>query len=148
MTRIKRPAAAVGAAVLLALSLSACGGAPTDASKDDFCEAVNDQSAFEDVDPEDTEAYVDALKEQAESLEEVGTPDDISDDAREGFEIYVDTIGDIDADDIDNPEDLEDEISKDDEKKVEEFFTYQGETCTPEVPDVEDLEIPTDGATE
>ncbi len=145
MTRIKRPAAAVGAAVLLAFSLSACGGAPTDASKDDFCEAVNDQSAFEGVDIEDADAYVDALKEQAESLEEVGTPDDISDDAREGFDVYIDAIGDIDADDIENPDDLEDAISKDDQDKVEKFFEYQAETCTPEIPDIEDL---TDAPTE
>ena len=39
MTRIKRPGAAAGAAVLLAFSLTACGGAPDDASKDDFCDA-------------------------------------------------------------------------------------------------------------
>ena len=39
MTRIKRPAAAVGAAALLAFSLTACGGAPDDASEGDFCDA-------------------------------------------------------------------------------------------------------------
>ncbi len=144
MTRIKRPVAAVGAAVLLGFSLSACGGAPTDASKDDFCDAVN-SDALADVDFSDEDAYLDAVQEQAEELEDVGTPDDISDDAREGFEIYVDAIGDLDSDDLENPEDLEGEFSDDENEKVGEFFTYQAETCTPEIPDIEDL---TDAPTE
>ena len=143
MTRIKRPAAAFGAAVLLAFSLSACGGAPDDASKDDFCDAVN-SDALTDVDISDSEAYLDALKKQADELEDVG-PEDISDDAREGFEVYIDAIKDVDADDLKNPDDLEDAISEDDQDKVGKFFEYQATTCTPEIPDVDDLtDLPTE----
>ena len=148
MTRIKRPAAAAGAAVLLAFSLSACGGAPTDASKDDFCETVNDTSVFENTDTEDVGDLVDALKKQAENLEEVGTPDDISDDEREGFEIYVDAVNDLDADDFDSPEDLdnvEDDYSDEENDKVNAFFDYQAKTCTP---DIDDLDIPSDELTQ
>src|SRR3546814_9804235 len=103
-TRIKRPAAAAGAAVLLAFSLTACGGgAPTDASVKDFCAAVNDESAYEDLDFEnpDPEAFLDAIKKQAEKLEEIGTPEDIPDDAREGFEISPDQVDELNADDLD-----------------------------------------------
>jgi len=141
MTRIKRPAAAAGAAVLLAFSLSACGGAPTDASKDDFCEALNDESVFEDADASDVGAYIDALKEQGENLEEVGTPDDISDDGREGFEIYIDAVKDLDADDFESLDDLdsiEDDYSDEENDQVDAFFEYGSDNCTPDVPDVED----------
>ncbi|UMG94356.1 hypothetical protein [Nocardioides sp. TF02-7] len=137
MTRIKRPFAAAGAAVLLALSLSACGGAPTDASKSEFCEVINDDSALGDLDFEnpDEEAFVDAIKEQAEKIEEVGTPEDIPDDAREGFEIQLEAINDLDADDIDFESDedpLADQLSDDEKDKVEAFTEYETETCADE----------------
>ncbi len=41
MTPLKRYVGAGSAAVLLAFSLTACGGAPTDASTEDFCDAFN-----------------------------------------------------------------------------------------------------------
>lgn len=138
MIRIKRPAAAAGAAVLLAFSLSACGGPPTDASKEDYCDAVNDNSALNDIDFEnpDEEAFVDALKEQAEKLEEVGTPEDIPDDAREGFEIQLETIQGFSADDWEeafNSESDEDpfekDLSSDEKKKVDAYTEYENETC-------------------
>lgn len=135
MTRIKRPAATIGAAALLAFSLTACGGAPTDASKDEFCEAIDKagQAAFEDIDLEnpDEEAFVDALKESAEDLEEVGTPEDISDDAREGWELTIEAVKDLDADDIDfeDPELISDEFSEDEQKKVDAYDEYENETC-------------------
>lgn len=142
MTPIKRPLASAGAAVLLALSLTACGGgAPTDASVKDFCDAVSGSSsdaaftkAFTD---KDWDKLADLVKEQADDLEKVGTPKDISDDAREGFEIQLDAAKDIDADDIEealtkggdeNP--FEADLSKDEKKKVEAFSEYQAKTCS------------------
>lgn len=139
MTPVKRIVGAGSAAVLLAFSLTACGGAPTDASKEDFCDAFNSaEKIFADIDPE-AEAkdqagdVTDAYKEFADKLEEVGTPDGISDDAREGFEIFVEELGDLDEDDVEkfleDPEKDIAEVSKDDEKKVNEFTEYAGKEC-------------------
>jgi len=139
MTRIKRPAAAVGAAVLLAFSLSACGGAPTDASEEDFCEAYNGIAEVGEIDEDDFDAQADAANDYAEELEEVGTPENIPDDARKGFEVWVEVFGDLDADDLED-EDAQKAIEdkyEDDEDDVEAFSAYAAETCTPEVPDVE-----------
>ena len=120
MTRIKRPAAAVGAAVLLAFSLSACGGPPTDASEEDF---------------------VDALKEQAENIEEVGTPEDIPDDARKGFELSLDAVNDLDADDIDlenlDEFDFEEDLSDEEKEQIDAYDKYESETCDEERTDPE-----------
>ncbi len=75
----------------------------------------------------------DGYKEYADKLEEVGTPENISDDAREGFEVFVEELGDLDEDDV--KEYLEDpskdiaEVSEDDEKKVDEFTEYAAKEC-------------------
>ena len=129
MTRIKRPAAAVGAAALLAFSLTACGGAPTDASEEDFCEAVLEQPGND----------ADSIHDWADELEEVGTPEDIPDDAREGFELLVDTAKDVDDDDLDD-ENFADEFSDDDQEKFTAYSAYLAETCIGDLP----TEIPTD----
>lgn len=140
MSPIKRYVGAASATVLLALSLSACGGdsasdAPDDASAKEFCEAYNATNST-DEDSSDSEK-VDEAHDQAEKLIEVGTPEDIDDDSREGFEILVDAVAEIEEDDVDNinnaesEEDFRDAIgaSEDDFKKVVAFLTYAAEAC-------------------
>ncbi|WP_141014885.1 hypothetical protein [Nocardioides sambongensis] len=146
MMRIKRPLLATGAAVALGLSLTACGGdAPTNASEEEFCDVVMDQSWYEDLGDDDYEGFVDAAKGYAEDLEEVGTPEGIPDDAREGFTISIDAAKDLDAGEIEDavkeareaaeageeaPEDpLEAEMSDDEADKLAAFNTYASETC-------------------
>jgi len=139
MKQIKRPAVAVASAACLAFALTACGGAPTDASEDEFCEVFNDSAiAGDDIEDDDFEAQADALNEYAENLEEVGTPESISDDARKGFEVVVDAFGDVSADDLED-EDAQaalEEKYKDDEDDVTAFFQYASETCEPAIPDI------------
>lgn len=140
MTPIKRPMAAAGAAVLLALSLSACGGgAPTDASKDDYCEAVQGTSGDEEfskaLEDKDWDKIADLYKDAADDVEEVGTPDDISDEEREGFEIQLDAIKSVNGDDIEKAfnsegeDPFEDEFSDDEKDKVKAYQKYESETC-------------------
>lgn len=139
MTPLKRPLAGAGAAVLLAFSLTACGGgAPADASVEDFCNAIQgdaDDEAFgKAVVDEDWDKVADLLKEQIDAVEEVGTPEDIPDDAREGFELQIDKAGDLSADDIekaftDQKDPFEVDVSDDDKKKIDAFTEYQSETC-------------------
>ena len=140
MTRIKRPLVAAGAAALLALSLSACGGgAPTDASKKDFCEAVNDEDREKEYGEaalaEDYDKVADLLHEQADEVEKVGTPEDIPDDAREGFEITIEKAKDVSGDDIkkaaaEQNENLGVEFSKDEQDKVDAYDEYEAKTCS------------------
>ncbi len=139
MTPLKRYVGAASAAVLLAFSLTACGGAPTDASTKDFCDTFDSATdIFADIDPEGDPAdqagkVTDGYKEFADKLEETGTPENISDDAREGFEIFVEELGDLDEDDVkkylDDPSEDIAEVSKDDEKKVNEFTEYAAKEC-------------------
>lgn len=140
MSHIKRYAAASSAAVLLALSLSACGGvdAPEDASEDDFCETFNAQTEIGAED--DVEAQVDAAQELGDKLEEVGTPEGISDDARAGFEAYVEVLKDINEDDVKELADASEEEAAEqldiDEKEFSAFFEYAVSTCFGDISDI------------
>lgn len=131
----------------LALVLAGCGddssGAPTDASKDDFCRQYTEASyeALEGVDPEATEKeraqqIVDAFKDWAKEMREVGTPEDMPDDARAAFEDGLEEIEDLDADDLDQaePEDLQDELQGDDADEARALSEYVAEHCDFEVP--------------
>lgn len=158
MTPLKRPLAAAGAAVLLALSLSACGGgAPTDASEKDFCEATqgnsNDEEFTKALEDEDWDKIRDLVQEQADEVEEVGTPEDIPDDAREGFELQLEQAGDLSSDDIekafkDQEDPFEADLSEDEKKKVEAYSDYESKTCadaagsSEDVPSVDPSDIP------
>ena len=131
-------------AVLLVGALtSACGGgsgAPTDASEKEFCDTQS--SLLEDLLPEDmtnpevpsNEDMAEAVKDWGAELEEVGTPEDISDDARAGFEAVIEQARDIDASDftIEKLEELEqggEDATAEVKKQAEAFSDYLTETC-------------------
>lgn len=147
------------AVLLVGAVTSACGGggggAPSDASEDGFCEAAN--SLMADLIPEDMtnpempsdEDMAQAVKDWGAKMEEVGTPEGISDDARAGFEAVVDQAKEIDAADfsMENLEDLEmggADASEEVKKQAEAFGTYLTETCGNPMDDIEmpDLEMP------
>jgi hypothetical protein len=135
--------ALVGAGlVLMAGVVTGCGGddAPDDASDKDFCDSFQRLGSSGD----DFAKSKDAFKD----LEDTGTPDDIPDDAREGFEIILDVAND--ADDSKEAAKKVEELSKDDQKKVEAFTTYTLKKCMdlPELPSDLPTELPSDFPTE
>lgn len=134
MTPLKRGVAAAGAIALLALSLTACGsdssGASESASKDDYCKAFLDAPQGEDVSADDVHTWAGKLKD-------VGTPKEISGDARDGFETFVDYASDIKDSDIDKfngSTDPSDIFGGDDAKKVAAFVSATVGLCVGEVP--------------
>lgn len=147
------------AVLLVGAVTSACGGggsgAPTDASEEGFCEAAT--SLVTDLIPEDlsnaempTEAdMAQAVKDWGAELEEVGTPEDISDEARAGFEDIVQQAKDLDAADfsLDNLDELQaggEDASAEVKEQAEAFSTYLTDTCGNPMDDIEmpDLELP------
>jgi hypothetical protein len=137
VTRNQLPAA-VAAAVLLSLSVSACGGPPADASKTEFCAVVVDRSWAESLSTDaDGDEIVDALQSWGDDLEEVGTPEGIPDDARKGYEVTVDYLGDLEPDNFDDLGDVQgvtDDLAEDDQERVTAFNDYVSETCPLETP--------------
>ena len=130
-----RHALAVATLALVAGATAGCGasGPPTDASEKDFC------GVFEDFYAEMGEMGADAstsdgikaLKKVAEELKEVGTPEDISDDAREGFELTIEAIESIedDATEEEIGKLLEEDFSKEEQEKADAFDEYLEKTC-------------------
>lgn len=112
--------------VLAGSSLTACGGggddAPTDASKEDFCDAFLAGPFLEEA-PTGKD-----FKAWGDKMEKVGTPKGISKSERNGFVVLLDAIDDLD--DSDKAEDINDvKVSDEDDADAEAFFTYAGETC-------------------
>lgn len=134
---LRRALSTAIAVALTALSLTACGGgAPDDASAEEFCTVWNVERTGNDDDSQDEQ--VDAAHESAEQLDEVGTPEDIDDGARHGFEVFVDYLAGVDTDDLEQMDRAADEdsladamgISEDDGTDVLAFFEYATVTCS------------------
>ena len=148
-------------ALLVGAATSACGGggagggAPTDASEKEFCQTQS--SLLEDLMPADMtnpelpsdEKMAEAVQDWATKIEAVGTPEDISDDARKGFEAIVAQANDIDASDfsIEKLEELEaggKDASAEARKQADAFEKYLTETCGNPLDDLEMPEMPTE----
>ncbi len=145
------------AALFVGTAASACGGggsgAPSDASEKEFCQTQT--SLLEDLLPDDitnpevptNEEMAEAVKGWGEDLEAVGTPDDIPDDARKGFEAVVEQANEIDAEDftIEKLEELEQggkDASAEAKKQATAFSDYLTETCGNPMDDLELPEMP------
>ncbi|WP_459974610.1 hypothetical protein, partial [Nocardioides pyridinolyticus] len=139
-----RRLAALGCLGLVA-ALGACsdgeggGGsaAPDDASLDEFCETFN--GLFERVLSEDVAgdqaASVRALKDWAKDLEEVGTPSDIPDDARHGFDLFVEQAQQIEEDaSLTDLEKLSEDLSEADQADGDAFSDWAQDSCPLDVP--------------
>ncbi|ABL79700.1 MULTISPECIES: hypothetical protein [unclassified Nocardioides] len=155
MTRaliLRRGAVAVGLALMA--SLSACGGddgggsgakAPDDASTDDFCATFN--SLFEKVLSQatsgDSAAVISALKDWAADIEDVGTPSAMPDDARHGFELFVDQAKKLDENaSLEDLQNLGDDLSADDQADGEAFTTWTEENCPLDIPGLDGSDLP------
>ena len=124
------------AALVAGLALSGCAGAPAEASEQSFCDVTAGLFSGPDTEAESPQAEADYIRLLAEEMEEVGTPADIPVDAREGFEITVDLLGDVDVEDVEGKgfDKLEDEPSKQDKVKLDAFGAYAFETCDFDIP--------------
>ena len=125
--------------LLVAGTATACGGddAPSDASKEDFCATAIDMNGLET--PKD-------VKDYAEKLEDVGTPEDMSDGERKGFDLFIETANKLDDDTTEeDASKLVEDLSEDEQKDFEAFTTYLTKTCAEELlGDLPTDELPTD----
>ena len=95
------------------------------------------------------EKMAEAVQDWATKIEDVGTPEDISDDARKGFEAIVAQANEIDASDfsIEKLEELEaggKDASAEAKKQADAFEKYLTETCGNPLDNVEMPEMPTE----
>lgn len=147
------------AVLLVGAVTTACGGggggsgAPADASEKEFCEAQS--SLLKNLLPEDmtnpempsNEEMAQSVKDWADEIDEVGTPENITDEARAGFEAVVEQAKEIDAADFDM-EQLEQlelggaDASAEVKKQAQAFSDYLTETCGNPMDNLELPELP------
>lgn len=130
--------------VLVAGAVAGCGsdsssqdkaapsGPPTDASVTEFCgtfKTIGQDVAKLGKDAKDSE-IVAALKKAGTQLDDTGTPKDIPSSARQGFEITVKLIKDLDSNatqaDIGK---IDDGLSSTQKKQETAFNEYVAKTC-------------------
>jgi hypothetical protein len=141
------------AGLALVASLTACGGsdggsgsaAPDDASTDDFCGGFN--GLFEKVLAQatsgDSSAMIAALKDWAGDMEDIGTPSDMPDDARHGFELFVEQAKDLDEDaTLADLEKLGEDFSEEDQADGEAFSAWTEANCPIDLPSLDPSNLP------
>lgn len=141
------------AGLALAASMTACGGseggsgssAPDNASTSDFCDGFN--GLFEKVLAEgasdDSSAMISALKDWAGEMEDIGTPSDMSDDARNGFELFIDQAKDLDEDaTLDDLQNLGEDLSDSDQADGEAFAEWTEKNCPLDLPSIDPSDLP------
>lgn len=144
-----RPALFVAGLLLVAGSAVACGDdAPTTASEEEFCDTFNSLFAQGGLGEVSDEQLVEEIKEWGRRLEETGTPESMTEEAREGFERTIEALEGLDADA--GPEDLariQEEASDEAQQQMRAFDEFTMSTCdTPlgkvELPSVPEMESP------
>ncbi len=109
--------------VLVASGAAACGGSPEDASVDDFCEAAVSV-------PTDSDPDAKAIKDWADRMDETGTPKDMPDDARDGFELFIKTAKGLDDDaSAEEMQEADKDFSDQDNDSVDAYSKYVADTC-------------------
>ncbi len=132
---------AVGGVLLAAPGLVSCGGEDGDSgadddsdrsavSVDDFCAAAQMfENTFNETDTVNLPEGVEALKDAAQELKDLGTPEDIPDGAREGFAMTLDKLTALpdDADQADLLDVLD--LNESERAKSMAFEGYLDDTC-------------------
>jgi hypothetical protein len=124
--------------VLVAGGAVGCGGssggggdADDPPTTKEFCGALKQfQDDFAAADPtKDLEGYIQAIKDAADTLEDVGTPEDMPAAARDGFDFYVTKVKGLDdnatVDDLAGIGDVSDE----EQQKLDALDDYVSKTC-------------------
>lgn len=131
--------------ILAAGSVAGCGGdAPSDASEEKFCDAYD--SLFTDMgslaEPDEGE-LVATFKAWGEKMRETGTPDDIPEKAREGFEASLEMIEELDE--SVTPEDfdkLDQQMSEAEKDAMDAFDIWTTQTCGSPLDDMDMPDMP------
>jgi len=128
---MKKTATIAASLMLVGFGATACGGggggggdsAPKDASVEDFCTAMK---GFGDASAEESK-----VADHVDELKDTGTPSDMPEDARKGFEFIIDNAKKLDdlGDKLSDQAAFEDAFSADAVTKLLALFTYVGTTC-------------------
>ena len=117
-----------------------------DASVAEFCEAYSSIASrmLDGIDlaasPEEQSAHaVEALRDWAAALDEIGAPDAMPDEARDGLEVVVETASELepgDLQDLSDLESLQEDFSDAEQSAVQALEDYTTEHCNASIDDL------------
>jgi len=145
MKKLVKPGLLTVSLMLVGTSAAGCGGgAPTDASKEEFCTSLTSlASKLGPLAEASQKEALASIKAWATDLEKVGTPEEMPDEARAGFELMIEEVAALDEDDTtEDFQKLDDEMSASEKEATAAFEKYSADTCggmeleTPELPEV------------
>jgi hypothetical protein len=127
----------IAALALLAGGLTGCGGgdaasAPTDASRGEFCEAYASQigSLARSAREDGPDRAAEAMRDWSTRAQEIGTPGDMPEDARRGFETIVEEIDALGSGPTQRELDaLGEDLGTRAQRDLEAFGEYAVSTC-------------------
>ena len=130
---------ALGGVLLATAGLVSCGGDDGDPEVDeddrtampiDFCAAAEKfEMTFTETDTGNLAEGLEALKDTARELKDVGTPEDIPDDAREGLALTLDKLLALPDDSVEADLLAVLDLTEDERAKSMAFEDYLDETC-------------------
>lgn len=127
--RSKRFGMVLAGVVLAGCGGSAGAGAPSDASIDDFC-STRDWFVVEGLErlrggefPPPDDAIAELARDWAKEFTRVGTPENMSSNARAGFEKFVDRLDDMEGGDMSSFNWEQGDWENPEEKAFAEFVT-------------------------
>lgn len=128
-----RVALSVAAAALLAMTACSASGdtstAPTDADPDEFCEVWEDFAGMEPSVGDDINGWDTDFTNWPKKLRKVGTPSDMTEQQRRGWEVYVETFDEWQGE---SGFDREDDLSSSDNDAWNAFYSgYVYDHCEP-----------------
>jgi hypothetical protein len=121
--------------LLLAGVTAGCAGgdgedAPTTATEAEFCEAYNSLFAEGGLGDASDAQIIEEIRDWGRRLEETGTPESMSEEARGGFEETVDRLRSLEPDEGEQQlERLEEEAPDDVRRQMEAFDQFSLEAC-------------------
>lgn len=132
---LRRSLRVLGAAALAAAALTACSSenSPTVA---EFCDVVNDTEPYEGIAPDAYDELAVALKEHVEAVEQTGTPEEMPEDARDGWQTTVDRVNELSVEEIAElyrtRELIEGSFDEDESALYDAYQDYEGQACDDE----------------
>jgi hypothetical protein len=111
--------------------------APTSAATEEFCEQfLGLAKQLVKIDVKDPGKSVAEIKEWAAGMEDYGTPSEMTDEARQGFEVVVSRFVELPADaTVEELQTVGADLSAEDNKATQAFGNWTAENC-PQQPDI------------
>lgn len=116
-----------GVVALLLVLVPGVSGCSGTVSVEEFCEGERDYAEAVSALDRNSDDFIDDFRKATRDYADLGVPDEMPDDAVEGWEILNDAIEDLDDDE--DPDLVTDDMTADEHDKVARYANYVAGAC-------------------